>query len=58
MAEHKIFKIELSDYEMGLIQKCFNDCSKIWAKSKDIYKKSESSYSLQLSNWFEKQLNG
>lgn len=58
MAEKKIFKIELYDYEMQLIQKCLNDCSKIWNKSKDIYKKSESSYAFQLSNWFEKQLKG
>lgn len=58
MAEKKFFKIELADYEMELIQKCLNDCSKIWVKSKDIYKKSESSYAFQLSNWFEKQLKG
>ena len=56
MKERKAYKIELFDYEMELVQKCLEDCSKIWAKSKDLYKKSEASYSFQLSNWFKEQI--
>lgn len=56
MKEKKFYKIELADYEMELIQKSLDDCSKSWNKSKDLYKKSEASYAYQLSNWFKKEM--